>query len=337
MHRSRHTRFVASALTLMLLATQVASVAAAPPSGTSRAITVSATGLTGLGSFTISAGQSVPLSITVANDGKQNINSVRLLVGLDASETTAANGDATEPVALPDHVTVGAAGCTGVSILACEIGTLRARSSVTFEVTIAVGTEATEAVAGDKLRTKAAVKVAEGGNDNGSNLDSFYLEGDLSILAYSCDVIAVYRPGSNAKDVATPCALDDARNGNRQNAAIRLPTTLTTATLKENPNASCPPVSGLRCIGDEVQATITGETRDHVIFWEIQIKGASVNLNKLVVYHYFDDGTFETIPLTRKNACKSAGATGCGAASMSGDVLTITIQTKGNGRTRILG
>ncbi|MEX2184656.1 MAG: hypothetical protein WEC14_09435 [Chloroflexota bacterium] len=330
MHRSRHTRFVASALTLMLLATQVASVAAAPPSGTSKGITVSAAGLTGLGSFTISAGQSVPLEITVKNDGKQSINSVRLLVGADGDPTTAANGDANPPIDLPAGVTVAATDCSGGAQLVCDIGTLRAREARTFQVVISASASAGAL----DFDTKATVKVAEGGNDNGSNLDSFSIEGTLDVLEFSCDLVAAYRPGSSNKVVETPCDLDAA---NPQKSKITLPTSLTTAQLQKNANVTCPTVPGLGCIGEEVQATITGETRGHVIVWEIQIKGVSVNLNKLVVYHYFNDGTFETIPLTKKNACKSAGATGCGAASMSGDVLTITIQTQGNGRTRILG
>lgn len=328
-------RPVVAFLTLALLATAAFAplVSAAPKGGTSKGITVTAAGLTGLGDFTISAGQSVPLTITVANEGRQNINSVRLFVGQDGDPTTAENGDANPPINLPDRVTVAAPTCSGGAQLLCEIGALRARTSVSFDVVIS----AAEDAAAVDFATKATVKVAEGGNDAGSNLDTFSIEGSLTVLAFSCDLVAAYRPG-NDKDVATPCALDDTRNANRQNAAVTLPAGLTTATLKENGNAPCPSVPGLSCIGDEVEATVEGDDPDDVIVWVIQLKGQSVTLNKLVIYHYFDDETLDVaIPLTKKNACKSASQTGCGAASMSGDVLTITIQTKGNGKTRILG
>lgn len=335
MHRSRHARLVASLLTILLLATQVASVAAAPPGGTSKGISVSAAGLDGLGSFMVSAGEAIPLTITVANDGKQTINDVRLRVGKDGDPTSAANGDANPPIDLPTGVTASAQGCTGGALLVCEIGTLRARQSVTYEVLLSA-VEHAGAIA--EFGTKATVTVAEGGSDNGGNLDSFSIEGLLAILAFSCESTSVYRPSGSDKQVDT-CGVLDERNTNGQSALVSLPSRLSTMTLRENADGFCPEVSGLTCIGDEVEASIVGDGSGDTISWTIEVLlgDQRVTLNKLVVYHYSDtDALVEAIPLTRKNACKTSTQQGCGSAEIVDGVLIITVQTEGNGKTRIL-
>ncbi len=188
--------------------------------------------------------------------------------------------------------------------------------------------------------TEAVVSVAESGNDNGSNLDSFSAQGEFTVEAFSCDAVSAYRPGSSDKEVST-CDLTDPNNTNGQSAKVKLPAGLSQVTLSENGGVTCPVLSGLSCIGEEVEANITGDTTSDVITWtiEIQLNGQSVNLNKLVVVHTSDEPEdVETqIALSKKNACKTASATNCGSASVSGDVLTIVVQTPGNGKTRLLG
>ena len=44
--------------------------------------------------------------------------------------------------------------------------------------------------------------------------------------------------------------------------------------------------------------------------------GTNVNVPKVVVYHEDDDGNVTLIPLTKKNACKTATQTDCGVAEI---------------------
>jgi hypothetical protein len=90
-HRRSPRRILATALaTAALIAVTAAPAVGAPPTGTSKGITIVAQGLTGLGSFTISGGQVIPIQITVTNEGKSVVNDVNLAVGKDNSPTTAA-------------------------------------------------------------------------------------------------------------------------------------------------------------------------------------------------------------------------------------------------------
>jgi hypothetical protein len=328
--RTRLKALTAAALGVSLLAMQIAPVIAAPKS--SRTVSVTAGGLTGLGSFTISAGESFPVAITVRNDGGQTLNNVRLLVGQDNDPTTAANGDANPPGPLPSGVTATAAGCDSGSLLTCLIGQLRSKQSATFVVTFALAEGTPAATFG----TKATVKVAEGGNDAGGNLDSFAIEGGLSVVPFSCARSAVYRPAGTSKDVST-CGVTDARNSLGQSARVTLPGALTTMDLQVVTGASCPSVTGVKCIGHEVDADVTGDSPNDTLRWsgQIQVSGP-VNLNKLIVHHTSDNGTVTTFSL-KSNACKTANAKNCGTASVSGGILTVTFQTPGNGKTRILG
>lgn len=328
MHRRR---FIATALASAVLIAVAAAPAMGAPAG-GKGITITATGLTGFGAFTVSGGQAVPVEITISNPTKATVNDVRLFVGKDASPTTAPNGDATAPVELPFGVTAAADGCTPGSILSCQLGTLRAGRSVTVDVTLRTDEVAT-AIA--PFLTKATVVVAEGGNDAGSNQDSFSLEGTMSVLAFSCETVTVYKPGAD-KTVQT-CGVTDGRNANGQSATVVLPARLITATVSESA-AACPPVPGLTCIGDVVTALIDGDTTSDVVTWTTSIAvSGNVNLNKLVVYHYDDAGALTDVIALKNNKCKNASSTNCGTASLSGGVLTITVQTRGNGAIRGFG
>jgi hypothetical protein len=325
------------AASLLALAASVPATAA-PPEGSSKSVSVFGVAEGVLASFTISAGESAPISVTITNRGKQTLNNVRLLLGQDDNPLPAPNGDATPPTSFPTGVTIATttAGCSGGTILDCALGTLGARKSVTVNATVNT-TEDTPAA--PTFMTEGVVSVAESGNDNGSNIDTFSAQGTMTILGFDCDAVSAYRPGNSSKEVST-CALGDEDNTNGQSATVKLPANLAVVTLSENDGATCPVVGTLTCIGDEVEANVEGDTTGDVIRWTIQIQlnGQSVNLNKLVVVHTSDDGLTTTeISLAKKNACKTAGSTNCGSASVSGDVLTITVQTPGNGKTRLLG
>ena len=63
-----------------------------------------------------------------------------------------------------------------------------------------------------------------------------------------------------------------------------------------------------------------------------------MNVLKVVVYHEDDLGGVTLIPLTKKNACKTANQTDCGVAEIvvidGIEVLRVTIQTPGNGKVQ---
>ena len=325
------------AASLLALVVSVPATAA-PSGGTSKSVSVFGVAEGVLASFTISAGASAKISVWIYNNGKQTLNNVRMLLGQDDNPLPAPNGDATPPTTFPTGVTIATstAGCSGGAILDCSLGTLGARKSVTVSAVVNT-TEDTPAA--PTFMTEGVVSVAESGNDNGSNIDTFSAQGTITILGFSCDSVSAYRPGSSSKEVST-CPLGDEDNTNGQSAKVKLPANLAVVTLSENAGAACPVVGTLDCIGQEVEANVAGDTTGDVITWTIQVQlnGQNVTLNKLVVVHTADDGTTTTeISLARKNACKTAGSTNCGSASVSGDVLTIIVQTPGNGKTRLLG
>ena len=324
------------AASLLALAVSVPA-AAAPPGGTSRNVTVTGTGPIFDGAISVSAGEEVSFQIKVANAGPQTVNNVSLVFGLDDDPDPQANGDATPPTDFGTGITVSSstAGCSDGAFLSCSIGTIGARKSFTANVTLVSAGSSTTAT-GDMM-VEAVASVAEAGGDSGYNIDTFTDQGAITILAFSCEAVTAYRGGPN-KTVST-CAVTDTRNANGQSASVTLPGTTTTMVLSENGSAACPVVSNLTCIGDEVDADITGDTLDDTVTWTIQIQlnGAKVTLSKLVVVHTDDSLVSTTISLAKSNACKGSNVTNCGSASISGDVLTITVKTPGNGKTRLLG
>jgi hypothetical protein len=338
-------RVIAGVGAASLLATALAvPVAAAPAGGSSRDIRIDGTQPGVIDSFAISAGESATFPIKVTNAGKQTVNNITLKFGADDSILIAQNGDATPPTDLPEGVTVAAPGCTGGSILDCFIGTLGARKSATVTVTISTTTSTPPTLdvndAPVAIMTEAVVSVAESGGDAGSNQDTFGAQGSLQILGFSCESVAAYRPGSSNKEVST-CEIGANGELNTQTSKVKLPNRLSTVVLSENIDVDCPVLSGLTCIGDEVEANITDDLPGDVVTWTISIKlnGANVTLNKLVVVHTSDapESTVTEISLAKKNSCKTTTSVNCGSASVAGDTLTIVVQTPGNGKTRLLG
>ena len=332
--RRRYTtlRSLAALAGLGILATAIAAPALAAPA-TGKPLQVAA-GPGGFGPFEVSSGQTVPVTIIVSNIGKNTINDIHLTIGADGDPTTAANGDANPPVLLPLGVTVAAAGCTpagGDRLITCDIGTLRSKQSRTFNAVFSIG----QGVGDIEINTKATAIGAEGGNDSGSNQDSYSIEGQINTLPFSCESVTVYKPGNDK--TAPTCGLADERNENGQAVVVTLPTGLAKATVKENQNVACPP-GNLTCVGDEVQADIDGESHNTVVTWhfEIDLDGGTVNFNKMVVYHFHSpDSAVDIIPLKR-NTCRTATSTNCGTAVVVDGVLIVDVQTPGNGKTRIL-
>jgi hypothetical protein len=331
-------RVIAGVGAASLLATVMAvPVTAAPPGGTSRNITV--TGTTDIfaptGDVAMSAGELVSFSVTVRNGGPQTVNNISLVFGLDDNPAPQANGDATPPSQFPTGISVAedSTKCTGGQIVNCTIGTLGAKKEFTTSITMTTTPDAPPSAPSSTTLVEAVASVAEAGGDSGYNIDTFSDQGDIVIVAYSCDATTAYRLGNASKTITT-CPIGTTGNANGQSTVIQIPSRLWAATIREVVSDDCPAAAdNSGCIGDEVVADITGETTDDVIFWEMQIdtNGASINLQKL----YFVHNGVTPISLAKKNACKSLSSVNCGSASLSGTILTVTVQTPGNGSGRV--
>ena len=246
-----------------------------------------------------------------------------------------------QPTDLPDGVTIsdsdtGGGRCTGGAKLSCTIGSLGARASFVIMVTVTSTEAAEEAV----IPTKAVVTVAEIGNDQGSNTDTFAAEGSLNLLAFSCDSISAYRTNGQSNVVKT-CGVTDPENLNGQSASVTLPASLTTIALNDNIAQVCPAQLDTCYSNATVEANIEADSASDTLTWVLDLKlapGANVNVYKVVVYHEDDSGDITLIPLTKKNACKTAAQTNCGVAEIveidGFQVLRVTIQTAGNGKVR---
>jgi hypothetical protein len=330
------------------LATVLALAGAAVPAmaGDTRSVTVGSAADGQLPTVTVSAGESIIFPLSVKNIGKQTLNNVMLAIGQDGLPLVVEKNPQTAvvpqpPIDLPDGVTISDDGtggglCTGGARLSCTIGTLGSQDS--FEITVTVSS--TRAAAAATVPTKAVVTVAEIGNDQGSNTDTFAAEGSLNLLAFSCDSISAYRTHGQSKVVST-CAVTDPDNLNGQSATITLPRDLSTIGLNDALDENCPPQLATCFSNAAVEANIEADATTDTLTWVLDLRlaaGVKVNVDKVVVYHEDDAGTVTLIPLTKKNVCKSASQTNCGAAEILEidgiRVLRVTIQTAGNGKVR---
>ena len=187
---------------------------------------------------------------------------------------------------------------------------------------------------------KAVVFAKEGGSDNGANKDTFAAEGSITYLPFSCASVTAYR-AIGSRTVTTPCAVEGSE---KQQSSVVLPDGLTTITLSEGPDGTpCPGGYSVTCIGDPVNAQIVGDATGDVVKWTVtyNVKNIKVRLDKLRVFHYTDAGVIDPVGgfSLKDNACSSGSSINCGTASLSADckTLTITFQTAGNGKTRLLG
>lgn len=330
------------------LATILALAGSAVPAlaGNTRTVTVGSAADGQLPSVTVSAGESIIFPLTIKNTGRQTLNNVMLAVGHDGLPLVDEKNPQTavvpqQPIDLPAGVTItdngtGGGRCTGGARLSCTVGTLGARAS--FEITVTVSSTRTAAAA--VIPTKAVVTVAEIGNDQGSNTDTFAAEGSLNLLAFSCDSISAYRTHDQSKVVST-CAVTDPDNLNGQSATITLPTRLSAISLNDALSQACPALLATCYSNAAVEANIEGDATSDTLTWVLDLKlapGANVNVLKVVVYHEDDLGGVTLIPLTKKNACKTANQTDCGVAEIvvidGTEVLRVTIQTPGNGKVQ---
>ena len=282
-----------------------------------------------LTSSTVSSGESTVFTVTVKSNSTQKLQHTTLYIGQDSGSGVLND----LPAPYPSGVTASAAGCSTVNgILQCLIGTLGKQA---FTFTILLTSDTT--VAPETVQTKALVRVNEG-TDSGPNNQAFDAYGDVTFTGFDCDSVTANRANQANKVVTTPCGLTAS---NKQQSSIVLPAGRTIVTVQEGNLIACPVVSGLTCIGDATVAEIPDDTTSDVVEWTIKydITGKNVNTNKLVVYHYNDEGVLSPaggISL-KNNTCKASNPVNCGSASVSGNTLTITFKTNGNGKTRLLG
>ncbi len=339
--RSRSVALLTSLATVLMLAGSVAPAFA----GNTRQVSIGSATSGQLPSVTVSAGESIMFPLTVSNNGKQTLNNVVLVVGRD-SVSAPENDPASslvplQPVDLPGGVSItdsgtGGTKCVGGATLRCTVGTLAARTSFAITVTISSARAAVAAV----IPTKAVVTVAEIGNDQGSNTDTFAAEGSLNLLAFSCDSISAYRTSNQSKVVST-CAVTDPLETSGQSATITLPARLSAIGLNDALAQACPPQLATCYSNAAVEANIDADATGDTIAWVVDVKlapGANVNVQKVVVYHEDDAGAVTLIPLTKKNVCKTATQTNCGVAEIIAvdgtDILRVSFQTAGNGKGR---
>ena len=346
MHRrSVPTRWLALATSV---ATVLALVGSAVPAmaGNTRTVTVGSAADGLLPSVTVSAGESIVFPLTVKNVGRQTLNNVMLAVGQDGLPLVVEKNPQTAvvpqpPTDLPAGVTItdngtGGGLCSGGATLNCTVGSLAARAS--FEITVTVSSTRTAAAA--TIPTKAVVTVAEIGNDQGSNTDTFAAEGSLNLLAFSCDSISAYRTTGQSKVVST-CAVTDPDNLNGQSATVTLPAHLSAIGLNDAVSQACPVLLTTCYSNAAVEANVEADSTSDTLVWVLDLRlaaGAKVNTEKVVVYHEDDAGAVTLIALTKKNVCKSASQTNCGIAEIveidGVQILRVTIQTPGNGKVR---
>jgi hypothetical protein len=328
------------------LATVLALAGSAVPAmaGNTRIVTVGSAADGQLPSVTVSAGESIIFPLTIKNTGRQTLNNVMLALGQDGwaeVESPPTTVVPQPPANLPNGVTItdngtGGGLCSGGAKLSCTVGTLGARASFVITVTISSTTTAAAAT----IPTKAVVTVAEIGNDQGSNTDTFAAEGSLNLLAFSCDSISAYRTHGQSKVVST-CAVTDPDNLNGQSVSITLPAHLSTIGLNDALDEDCPAQLATCYSNAAVEANIEGDGSGDTITWILDLAlapGTNVNVYKVVVYHEDDDENVTLIPLTKKNACKTVSQTDCGVAEIvvidGVDVLRVTVQTPGNGKVQ---
>ena len=328
---------LATGASLLALAVMVPAVSA----GNTRKVFVGSSTDGVLTSSSVSGGESTSFVVTVKNLGGQNLNHVFAFIGADNNPAVEANPQSaitpTKPIEFPAGTTATANGCTGGDgvVLTCDLGSLAKGQVVHHDGRPLVGPGRCGPAAqheGDRVR---------GGDRERQRLEHRHLRGGgraSTCLPFGCTSVTAYR-AFGSKTVATPC---DVAGTNKQKATVVLPGSLTTITLSEGATiVSCPTGTSLACIGDAVDASIDGDTTSDVVKWTIvyNVAGVSYNANKLTVYHYNDAGTLTPAGgfSLKNNACKNAGSINCGSASRTGDILTITFQTAGNGKTRLLG
>jgi len=324
-----------SMLSLVLVPTVVA--------GNTRSVFVGSSVDGVLTSTIVSGGEATSFVVTVVNAGKQTINHVQTVIGVDDNPAVEANPQAgltpTVPVAFPSGTTATATGCTGGTggaPLSCDLGNMKKGDAWTTTVVLS----STSSVSAATYPIKAVTFAKEGGSDSGANKDTFAAEGSVTFLPFSCDSVTAYR-AVGSRIVTTPCVVAGAE---KQQSSIVLPNGLTTITLSEGPDGTaCPAGPYAICIGDPVNAQIVGDSTSDVVTWTVtyNVKNIKVRLDKLRVLHFNDAGVLDPAGgfSLKNNACASGGSINCGTAVLSADcrTLTITFQTAGNGKTRLLG
>jgi len=279
------------------------------------------------GNTLVTTGGQTAATITLTNNGGQNLSHALLGIG-----TAPANGLLPAGITIVDAV--GSDFTTYCSktttTISCDFGSMAAKGSSksrSFQVIFSANTAA-------GIQTiPTAASVNESGNPNGSNTQVFPANLALSVAAGGCNLAATYfAPGQANKVVGddTACALDAT---NKQSTNLKVNGTVVSAVFVQETDDTVD-CAGFTCFG-QLSVGDVAVNGTYQVIWTIQwLVPSNFNVNQFGVIHYKDGNVFDfAIQNKAKNYCKTPTSTGCfmGAPTLDGTTLTAVISTAGNG------
>jgi hypothetical protein len=283
-----------------------------------------------------SAGNATGVGLLVRNDGKQTVNHVTVGIG----SLAATSGNPPVGPSLPAGWTVaavfGAGSCTITADFlgaSCLIGGMASRSSAALTVVLNV------AGAGP-ASFWASVKLDENTNDNGSNTDTFFAQGSLTVDPSDGDHYGNFLLPNVGGTVGTGFANLGATD---QGTTVTVPGNPngTPISITEAAGGTC--ASGVSCFGAiSTGHVLNGATITPYLTWTIRwdasVLPRGFNPTKAGVVHILDNGKLVTIFNTKKNVCTATRTLDCVvSATLTSTYFQIVVQTATNGGMRGFG
>ena len=275
----------------------------------------------------VTAGGQSLATVTVTNNGGQNLSHVLLGIG-----TAPASGALPAGVSIVAITGADTSFCTwSSSQVFCDFAGLKPRKSRTFDVLFSAANAGLQTI-------PTGATVNESGNPNGANNQIFSGDLGLDVTAATCDLVATYfAPGQLNKVLGTSgdaCALS---SSNPQSTKVSVPDGIVSAVVvSETDPTAADCVAGLTCFGQLSTGNLANDG-NYLVTWEIKWTVASnFNVNKFGIIHFNDDGSFD-FSLTKKNAnyCKNATQGDCLlSVTLDGTTLTAILRSVGNGGMR---
>jgi hypothetical protein len=295
------------------------------------------------GTLDVSSGTTVGglirVDVSAVNCGGQNLSNATLTIGgvpsAAAQPASALSGGSTF------DSFAGACKGAGTATLTCTYKSLRPGVPVSVTAYITAG-------AVGSLPIYAVIQFNEGTNSTGSNVQTFTASGASTVGRTDCDNFGTYLTLSK-RTASIPCApTDHDNNANGQSTSVKLlGTGQTTAVVRESSDAgdtqTCVPSGGLSCFGDYSFGSVPTAPGD-ILEWTISVDltvtgNTNLNTKKVVIDHWYADGTLVQLTNTTADNCKTrAASTGCVVSvTKLNNVLTVIFRTPANGKTRLLG
>ncbi len=270
----------------------------------------------GLLSFTpVSSGGSSLSTVYVKNTDNQNLSHVVLTFARSQG------GISIQGVVFG----ADAGSCSATTdLITCDFGNLKARASRTFSLIL-------DALNAGTFRIHGTVVFNESTNPNGGNTQINAVDGNLGVLATTCDMLATFLPPGIGRTLAPDnggCATDAQRSSlivpGQANGAL--------VTLDDSHDiVSC--ATGYSCFGRQVDASVNGGAPvSGLLTWKITYSAETLkNINPKQVG--FQHGTSTPILPGKKGTCSATVTTECivgySIDPVSGAV-TFTLQTATN-------